>query len=298
MAGLSQAPGRRQSPDPKWRPPSRRACGGGLLHKLGSWLRSLMERATLWAGTAVQGPGAPPLDQPLCHSQSLRAPLGSTRSRPLPSAAWPSVSPGRRLGLQAWVQALGFRCSVTLAGLSTTLRLSFSTLQAGGQDSFLLPCSLQTCRPDPYSHSYRRPVPERPAGALSGAGGAGAVDRTLGWLEALRRGGFGAEEGIREGLASGTGRRAWRGHGPLCSWAPRAEWVGAESFKNCNRAGWRTLFCVQKCVYTKKEPKKVSTTAPLCHGGNQTPKSPATRRSENRGNRLGSDGCNRLKPCS
>ena len=107
----------------------------------------------------------------------------------------------------------------------------------------------------------------------------GPPDRTLGWPEAFRRGGFGAEVGIREGLAAGTGRRAWRGHGLLCSWAPGAEWVGAESFKNCNRAGWRTLFCVQKCVYTEKEPKKVSTSAPLCQGGNQTPKRPTTRRS-------------------
>ena len=35
MAELSQAPGRRQSPDPKWRPPSQPASIGGLLRKLG-----------------------------------------------------------------------------------------------------------------------------------------------------------------------------------------------------------------------------------------------------------------------
>lgn len=128
-----------------------------------------------------------PLDQPLCHSRpccpqlGVRAPLGATRARPPPLAAWHSVSLWRRLGLPAWIQALGLRCCVTLAGSLTTLCLSFSTLQAGGRASVLFSaCSLQTCRPEPYSHSCGRPVPERPAGAVSGAGGAGAPDAPCG----------------------------------------------------------------------------------------------------------------------
>ena len=50
-------------------------------------------------------------------------------------------------------------------------------------------------------------------------------------LEAFRRGRFRAELGIREGLAAGTGRRAWRGPGPPVL-GPGAERVGQRALRS------------------------------------------------------------------
>ena len=239
-----------------------------------------MECATLWAGTAVQGPGAPP---PGPAPPPLPVLAGTTwvhAVTPSPLSSLAFCLPGEETGSTSLDPGSGsqvLRDPGRFVNHSAPQFLYFAGRWPG-----LIPSRPALCRHADLTLTVI--LAEDPC--LSGQpersvalGEQGPPDRTLGWPEAFRRGGFGAEVGIREGLAAGTGRRAWRGHGLLCSWAPGAEWVGAESFKNCNRAGWRTLFCVQKCVYTEKEPKKVSTSAPLCQGGNQTPKRPTTRRS-------------------
>lgn len=141
-------------------------------------------------GRQCRGQAPCPLDQPPCHFPSLLPPAVGA------GTAWGHAGtpfPLSSLAFCLLVEETGsasldpgsgsLRCCVTLSGSLTTLCLSFSPLQAGGQASFLFSaCSLQTCRPEPYSHSCGRPVPEQPARAVSGAGGAGAPDRTLrGW---------------------------------------------------------------------------------------------------------------------
>ena len=101
-----------------------------------------------------------------------------------------------------------------------------------------------------------------------------------------------------------AGLRQFPGEQPT-AWAVRE---GGHMHREWGQAqrGWDTVSTRQCFVYSippspqfdwTSEPKKKCPPPPLlCQGENQTLKRPANR-SENRGNRLGSDRCNRLKPC-
>ena len=73
------------------------------------------------------------------------------------------------------------------------------------------------------------------------------------------------------------------------------------------QCGWDTVSTCQCYLFAASLPlhsateqvslKKCPPSPSLCQGRNQTLKRPANRRSQNRGNCLGSDRCNKLKPC-
>lgn len=140
---------------------------------------------------------------------------------------------------------------MTLAGSLTTLCLSFSTLQAGGQASFLFsPCSLQTCRPEPYSHSCGSPVPERPAERSAVLGEQGPPTAPCG-AGGFLEGALSSRARNQGGPGSGDREEGMEGPRTLCSWAPGAERVGQRALRTAaEQAGGESRDTTQR--YCKK----------------------------------------------
>ena len=120
---------------------------------------------------------------------------------------------------------------MTLAGSLTILCLGFSTLQAGGQASILFSaCSLQTCRPECYSHSCGSPglsgQPER--SVVLGRRGPGTPFGAGGFPE----GALSSRARNRGGPGSGDWEEGVEGPRTPCSGAPGAERVGQRALRS------------------------------------------------------------------